>query len=622
MRTFLTVLLALLLVAPARAQVAAPDALVGGKSLGEWNAEFFKWLLPIHTNQSPSLDTTGMFAHVGQPDGPVFFVTKGANFQGLPPRTFEVEEGKYLYLGLTTTYVDTVNDDPPKTAEELMDIASGLIMLIDGLHLAIGGVPVPDLFSYRAKSPAFSIDITEPGSNYERSYGGPFTGLLDPMVADGYAVLIEPLPPGVHVIRWGGHVGPPLDRGTDVTVSITVVPIPPARRIQELIDAVVGADLPRGQQSSLIKTLEAARSSFEADDPQVGVSQLRAFQRKVRAYLTRKTKEDAALAKQLLQLAQQVIDRATAAVAQPNVLPNDAIVEGRTLGEWTTEWWKWILSIPTNQNPGLDTDGSHAGNGQPGGGVFFLANIAGQGGAVSRTFTVPEGSRLLFPARFVSLDNVDFPLPLSPEELRDTAATVVDLMTNLYTVVDGTAFDVSAHRVRSPVFSFEFGSEDNLDSFVYGHPVSGLVDPIVSDGYWLMVEPLPVGSHTIRFGGQIGPPFNSSKDVSAFITVVAVPLTQRVQELVVLVESAGLPGRRTRPLLETLRKAQDAFESDHLRAGIVHLRVFQHKLRHLAQSDPVLVEQLTQAAQKIIDKATERWNRQCLLKKVEGKENE
>jgi hypothetical protein len=164
------------------------------------------------------------------------------------------------------------------------------------------------------------------------------------------------------------------------------------------------------------------------------------------------------------------------------VLPSDAIVEGKTISEWTAEWWKWIYAVPTNQSPLLDADGSLAAQGQPGGSVFLLANVA-RSSSVTRSFTVPEGSYLLFPARYVALDNVDFPVPLSIEQLRDTAAEVVALMTNLHASVDGQPIDVSVHRVQSPVFSFNFETADNLDSLIYGHPVTGLVDPIVSDGY-------------------------------------------------------------------------------------------------------------------------------------------
>ncbi len=42
----------------------------------------------------------------------------------------------------------------------------------------------------------------------------------------------------------------------------------------------------------------------------------------------------------------------------------------------------------------------------------------------------------------------------------------------------------------------------------------------VSDGYWLMVEPLTPGEHTITFGGQI-PGGNSQNNIYT-ITVLAV----------------------------------------------------------------------------------------------------
>jgi len=78
---------------------------------------------------------------------------------------------------------------------------------------------------------------------------------------------------------------------------------------------------------------------------------------------------------------------AVATTLKAGVLPNDATVDGKTIGDWTAEWWKWIYSLPTNQSPLLDTDGSLAGNGQPDGDVFFVANLA-RPGTVARSFTI------------------------------------------------------------------------------------------------------------------------------------------------------------------------------------------------------------------------------------------
>src|ERR1041385_5031375 len=91
--------------------------------------------------------------------------------------------------------------------------------------------------------------------------------------------------------------------------------------------------------------------------------------------------------------------------AQAQVLPNDAIVEGKTIGEWSAEWWKWAFSLPTNQNPLLDPDGSNATNGQPFQSVFFIAGIYEASGAVTRKFSVPANSYLFLGPRNVEGDN-------------------------------------------------------------------------------------------------------------------------------------------------------------------------------------------------------------------------
>jgi hypothetical protein len=288
------------------------------------------------------------------------------------------------------------------------------------------------------------------------------------------------------------------------------------------------------------------------------------------------------------------------------VLPNDAVVDGKTIGEWTAEWWKWIYAASTNRSPLLDGDGSLAGQGQPPGSVFLVANIATPG-TVTRTFTVEEGKYLFFPVRYVTLDNVDFPIPLSVEELRDTAAGVVGVMTNLHAAIDDQPIDVLEHRVPSPVFSFNFETGDNLDSLIYGHEVTGLVDPIVSDGYWIMVQPLAVGTHVITFGGEIGPPYNSSKQIRDTITVVPIRLSERVNGLIAAMNGAGLPQNRVQPLLGTLNAAVGSFDSGHLRAAMNQLQAFQNKVEaQLARSDQALAEELSEAAQQIIEKASDQ----------------
>ena len=69
------------------------------------------------------------------------------------------------------------------------------------------------------------------------------------------------------------------------------------------------------------------------------------------------------------------------------------------------------------------------------------------------------------------------------------------------------------YRVKSNPFDFTLPATDNIYQF-FGLPDAVLapfacsagfcVYPAVSDGYWLLLNPLPLGQHTINFGGSNG----------------------------------------------------------------------------------------------------------------------
>ncbi|HLH56419.1 MAG TPA: hypothetical protein VKY92_22720 [Verrucomicrobiae bacterium] len=81
------------------------------------------------------------------------------------------------------------------------------------------------------------------------------------------------------------------------------------------------------------------------------------------------------------------------------------------------------------------------------------------------------------------------------------------------------------YRVQSPAFTYTVASHDNLLAAVFDGPCipDGItVTPAVSDGVFVMVAPLSIGQHTIRFVGVVGPlatPF-FFKDITYNITIV------------------------------------------------------------------------------------------------------
>jgi hypothetical protein len=166
---------------------------------------------------------------------------------------------------------------------------------------------------------------------------------------------------------------------------------------------------------------------------------------------------------------------------------------GATHGEWSARWWQWLLSIPTSINPNLDTTGANCAQGQEDD-VWFHAGAFG--GTVTRTCTIPAGKPIFFPL----INTVSFK-PFGHEtllDLRRLAADFIDTVTVLEATIDGTDVqNLFSFRVRSPSFTVIVPPRGLVPRGQTSVPAN--TDPIVSDGYWLLLSPLPAGPHVIHF---------------------------------------------------------------------------------------------------------------------------
>lgn len=200
-------------------------------------------------------------------------------------------------------------------------------------------------------------------------------------------------------------------------------------------------------------------------------------------------------------------------VPQTNAITIEApgsTVEGQTIGEWTANWWQWAFSQSMPNDAFTDATGANAAVGQTGP-VFFVAGTTG--GTATRSFTVPGDRFLLVP--LINITAIG--LPSDEAALRSVAASFVDNVTNLTAVIDGTSvLNLSSYREVSPAFSYVAGT-NNPFSLPPGPSGSEVA---VSDGYWLMLDPLGLGVHTIEFGGE-----NTSAGFTVHVTdtVTAVP---------------------------------------------------------------------------------------------------
>jgi hypothetical protein len=177
----------------------------------------------------------------------------------------------------------------------------------------------------------------------------------------------------------------------------------------------------------------------------------------------------------------------------PNIAPVNSKPHGKSYSQWAAAWWQWAYSIPASANPLLDTTGENSDEGQKGPVWFLAGNL---GGASEREVFVPEGKSLFFPV--FNAPWVQFPTdpPLTIPEIRAISKTLTDNAI-LFCEIDGrTVRNLANYREESPVFTTRV-SEDNI----LGLP-AGDYAPSLDNGYYLMVNPLTPGQHSIHFKAE------------------------------------------------------------------------------------------------------------------------
>ena len=193
------------------------------------------------------------------------------------------------------------------------------------------------------------------------------------------------------------------------------------------------------------------------------------------------------------------------------VMPVNSRMHGQTYGEWAAAWYQWAYSMPADEHPLFELADPSAG--QSGKvwflGGTFLSTEAGPnhylGESLDRRVTVPAGTALFFPVMNAGANELEGD-GTTEDELRARAALLAGLIDpdSLFLKVDGRPAGVgdwADYRVQSPLFRVGPLPDGNL-SQAFGYDVpAGSVGHMVTDGYYVMLNPLPVGTHTIEFGG-------------------------------------------------------------------------------------------------------------------------
>jgi hypothetical protein len=180
-------------------------------------------------------------------------------------------------------------------------------------------------------------------------------------------------------------------------------------------------------------------------------------------------------------------------------------VHGRTGAEWTAEWWQWAMSVPAAIHPMLDSTGDSVEIGQRGP-VWFLGGIFNESGTATRRATIPAGRALLVPILNQAWDNVGYDPPYTVDELRGLLRDVVATyrLDTFHVYLDGNEIPgADRWRIESGPFTVALPPGSLVETLSGGVYQPGLLAPVLADGYWVMLRPLPVGDHTLRFTGSM-----------------------------------------------------------------------------------------------------------------------
>jgi hypothetical protein len=206
----------------------------------------------------------------------------------------------------------------------------------------------------------------------------------------------------------------------------------------------------------------------------------------------------------------------------PHIAPIGTSPAGQTYGRWAAEWWQWALGIPTAKNPLPDTTGANCAQRQVDK-VWFLAG-ATTTEPIVRACEVPAGQSLFFPL----INNVYVGFLNDPPETRTeqfvraaarcTEPAQISAWIDGFKVSKPTRFFTGPSGSQSPIFNIQLPPFGNLFGFDEADVPELALSPSGEQGYYLFLEPLSPGTHTIRWVAS-GCTAGGFQDITYHITV-------------------------------------------------------------------------------------------------------
>lgn len=189
--------------------------------------------------------------------------------------------------------------------------------------------------------------------------------------------------------------------------------------------------------------------------------------------------------------------------------------EETVLKKLSADWWASAMSIPLAQNPLADTTGSQCVLKKQGK-TWLLASTFEGKEFVTRNCIVPAGTSIFLPV--ISEMNFNSPgfcgqtdaqgnvINFTVADIRKKISEPLNKAINLTALLDYYT-PLQIWRVESNAFKVTVPNGNLFDPICEKSNLSkvpvGTYSPALADGYWLKVDPLPVGEHHLHTHGEI-----------------------------------------------------------------------------------------------------------------------
>jgi hypothetical protein len=177
-----------------------------------------------------------------------------------------------------------------------------------------------------------------------------------------------------------------------------------------------------------------------------------------------------------------------------HIVAPDAQFDGKSYPEWAAGFWKWSLELPAKNHPFTTCERDFS-VGQSGTVWYWSAPNTCPNPIEAK---IPDGKALLLPVRVIETSSLEAPPFRAAMEAqqRQNSKFFADHLVNVFATIDGKPVDnLKAFRFSTPqICCFHAPTP-----WIFG--ATGGDGTAVGDGYYLLLDQLSKGKHTIHYGG-------------------------------------------------------------------------------------------------------------------------